>query len=96
MSELYKQGLNRNQQLLLPSSVDDYIEEDNSVKAIDAYVELLDLSKLEFSNTRKSKTKLYKWVGLKKTNKKTAKLWGTHFWLICNRIRKSQKTKIYR
>lgn len=54
MSELYKQGLNRNQQLLLPSSVDDYIDKDNSIRAIDAYVELLDLSKLEFSNTRKS------------------------------------------
>jgi transposase len=54
MSELYKQGLNRNQQLLFPPSIDDYVDEDNSVRAIDAYVELLDLKKLKFSNTRKS------------------------------------------
>ena len=54
MSELYKQGSNRNQQLLFPSSIDDYVDEDNSARAIDAYVELLDLTKLQFSNTRKS------------------------------------------
>jgi transposase len=54
MSELYKQGLNRNQQLLFPPSIDDYVDENNSVRAIDAYVELLDLTKLQFCNTRKS------------------------------------------
>lgn len=54
MSELYKQGFNRNQQLLFPPSIDDYIDEDNSARAIDSYVELLDLSKLQFANTRKS------------------------------------------
>jgi len=54
MSELYKQGSHRNQQLLFPPSIDDYVDEDNSARAIDAYVELLDLTKLQFSNTRKS------------------------------------------
>jgi len=54
MRELYKQGSNRNQQLLFPPSIDDYIDDDNSVRAIDAYVELLNLTKLQFSNTRKS------------------------------------------
>jgi transposase len=54
MNELYKQGLNRNQQLLFPPSIDDYVDENNSVRAIDAYVELLDLNQLQFSNTRKS------------------------------------------
>ena len=54
MSDLYKQGLNRNQQLLFPPSIDDYVDENNSVRAIDSYVELLDLTKLEFSNTRTS------------------------------------------
>ncbi len=34
MSELYKQGLNRNQQLLFPPSIDDYVDEENSVRAI--------------------------------------------------------------
>ena len=54
MNDLYKQGLNRNQQLLFPPSIDDYIDEDNSARAIEAYVELLDLTKLKFTNTRKS------------------------------------------
>jgi transposase len=54
MSKLYKQGLSRNQQLLFPPSIDDYVDEDNSARAIDAYVELLDLAKLQFLNTRKS------------------------------------------
>ncbi|MEA3315218.1 MAG: IS1182 family transposase [Campylobacterota bacterium] len=54
MSELYKQGLNRNQQLLFPPSIDSYVDEDNSVRAIESYVELLDLTQLQFNNTRKS------------------------------------------
>lgn len=54
MNELYKQGLNRNQQLLFPPSIDDYVDEDNSVRAIEDYVNILDLSKLKFTNTRKS------------------------------------------
>jgi len=54
MSELYKQGQDRNQQLLFPPSIDDYVDENNSVRAIEDYVNILDLSKLEFTNTRKS------------------------------------------
>jgi len=54
MCKQYKQGSNRNQQLLFPASIDDYIDEDNSTRVIDAYVDILDLTKLMFSNTRKS------------------------------------------
>ena len=54
MGELYKQGLNRKQQLLFPPSIDDYVDEDNLVRAIDAYVDVLDLNEFQFSNTRKS------------------------------------------
>jgi len=54
MNELYKQGLNRNQQLLFPPSIDDYVDDGNSVRAIESYVEILDLNKLHFNNTRKS------------------------------------------
>ena len=54
MGDFYKKRLSRNQQLLLPPSLDDYVNKDNAVRAIDAYVELLELSKLRFSNTRKS------------------------------------------
>jgi transposase len=51
---MYKEGLHRNQQLMFPPSIDDYVDEDNVVRAIDSYVELLDFKKLQFSNTRKS------------------------------------------
>ena len=54
MSDMYKEGLNRKQQLLFPTSLDDYIYEDNSVRAIDAYVDVLNLNNLGFNNTRKS------------------------------------------
>lgn len=54
MSEKYKEGLNRNQQLLFPPSLDEYVDKDNSVRAIDDYVSLLDLTRLGFSDTSNS------------------------------------------
>ena len=56
MSEKYKEGLNRNQQLLFPPSLDEYVDKDNSVRAIDDYVSLLDLKRLGFSDTSNSLT----------------------------------------
>ncbi|WP_297482435.1 hypothetical protein [Sulfurimonas sp.] len=35
---IYKQGLNRKQQLMFPPSLDELVEEDNVVRAIEAYV----------------------------------------------------------
>lgn len=49
MSSIYKQGESRNQQLLFPPSIDDYVDSNNTVRAIDAYVDILDLSSLKFS-----------------------------------------------
>jgi len=65
MSDKYKEGLNRNQQLLFPPSLDEhpksicpfgraYVSKDNSVRAIDDYVSLLDLKRLGFSDTSNS------------------------------------------
>jgi len=54
MNEKYKEGLNRNQQLLFPSSLDEYVDKNNSVRAIDDYVSLLDLKRLGFSDTSNS------------------------------------------
>ena len=42
------QGCDRNQTLLLPNSVDDYIGPDNPVRVVDAFVEQLDCKKLAF------------------------------------------------
>lgn len=40
----------RTQGTLLPERLDDYVGGDNPVRAIDAFVELLDLSKLGFAS----------------------------------------------
>lgn len=54
MGDKYKEGLNRQQQLLFPPSLDEYVDDDNSVRAIDAYVSGLDLKRLDFNDTSKS------------------------------------------
>jgi len=51
---IYKQGQDRNQQLLFPPSLDELVDDNNSVRAIDSYVDILDINKLGFKNTRKS------------------------------------------
>lgn len=50
----YVEGAARNQVILFPEAVDDYIEEDNPVKFIDAFVDSVDFSTLGF---KYSKTK---------------------------------------
>jgi len=50
---IYKQGLNRKQQLMFPPSLDELVEEDNTVRAIEAYVDTLDIFKLNIK-TKKS------------------------------------------
>lgn len=44
-------GSDRNQLLLLPPSLDDFIGEDNPVKVIDVFVDSLDLKKAGFKNS---------------------------------------------
>ena len=56
MSNNYKQGLNRKQQLLFPPSLDEYVDENNPVRVIDSYVDILNLSELGFKNLSKSTT----------------------------------------
>lgn len=46
----YKEGIDRQQGYLLPPRMDDYISEDNAVRAIDVYVESLDITELGFTN----------------------------------------------
>ena len=48
----YQKGVNRNQVQLLPASVDDYVDENNSVRVIDAFVETLDLEKMKFNKSK--------------------------------------------
>src|SRR4051794_30495944 len=44
----FVEGEDRSQSTLFPERLDDYISEDNSVRAIDAFVEELDLEELGF------------------------------------------------
>lgn len=47
----YIKGINRNQIFLLPPSVDDFIDENNEVRVIDAFINSLDLLSLGFKNS---------------------------------------------
>jgi transposase len=50
------QGCDRNQTLLLPNSVDEYIGPDNPVRFVDAFVEQLDLQAAGFCNVESKET----------------------------------------
>lgn len=47
----FKSGASREQPSLLPARVEDYVDRDNPVRAIDAYVGALDLKRLGFRHT---------------------------------------------
>ena len=49
MSNIYKEGKNRKEQMFFPPSIDEYVSETNPVRVIDEYVELLDVVKLGFT-----------------------------------------------
>ncbi len=44
----YVEGRDRSQGFLLPESIDDYIERDNPVRVVEAFVAALDLAQLGF------------------------------------------------
>ena len=44
----YIQGANRDQIILFPESLDDYVNADNEVRAIDAFIDALDIGRLGF------------------------------------------------
>jgi len=52
----YIKGEERNQEILFPESIDEYIGEDNAVRVIDEYVEQLDLEELKFARFTYAKT----------------------------------------
>ena len=49
---IYKQGLNRKQQLMFPPSLDELVDEDNMVRAIEEYVNILDISKFKIKTKK--------------------------------------------
>ena len=50
---IYKQGLDRKQQLIFPPSLDELVDENNMARAIDSYVEILNIVELKIK-TKKS------------------------------------------
>lgn len=52
----YVEGSDRDQVTLLPECLDDYIAEDNPVRAVDAFVEELDLEALGFTKAAPAST----------------------------------------
>jgi transposase len=52
----YIKGRHRSQGLLLPPTIDDYVEENNAVRAIAAFLERLDFVKLEFVRAQAAAT----------------------------------------
>ena len=79
----YIQGNDRNQTTLLPEVVDDYIKEDSAVRFIDAYIDNLDLVKLNFTYSETKET------GRKPYN--PADLLKLYIYGYLNRIRSSRQ-----
>jgi len=52
MSRRYQQSLNRQQEILLPSRIDEYVSQNNIVRAIDAYVNTINVYELGFKNAQ--------------------------------------------
>ena len=52
----YIRGVNRDQVMLFPESVEDYITADNAVRFIDAFVASLDLAELGFRRAPPAET----------------------------------------
>jgi len=50
----YQKSLNRQQEMLLPSRVEDYVSDNNTVRAIDAYVATLNLQSIGYSHTQET------------------------------------------
>jgi len=49
----FKTGIDRNQQTMLPKSIEDYVTEENPVRVVDAYVESLDMKEEGFESEPK-------------------------------------------
>lgn len=52
MSRRYQQSLSRQQEILLPARVEEYVSQNNIVRAIDAYVNTLDAHELGFKHSQ--------------------------------------------
>ena len=49
---IYKQGLDKKQQLIFPPSLDELVDSNNMVRAVDSHVEILNISDLNIKTKR--------------------------------------------
>ncbi len=47
----YQKSLNRRQEMLLSTRIEDYLSDKNTVRAIDTYVDTLNLKSLKYTHT---------------------------------------------
>lgn len=52
----YVEGQSRDQVLIFPEVIDDYVSKDNNVRVIDSFIDILDMHKLGFTHSLTSKT----------------------------------------
>ena len=52
----YVEGRDRSQSFLLPENIDDYVGEENPVRAVEAFVDALDLAQLRFGKVIPAET----------------------------------------
>ena len=52
----YVEGYSRDQVLIFPEVIDDYVSVDNQVRVIDAFINMLNMFKLGFTHSQTSKT----------------------------------------
>jgi transposase len=48
----YQKSLNRQQEMILPTRVEDYVSDNNTVRAIDTYVDTLNLQSIGYTDTQ--------------------------------------------
>jgi hypothetical protein len=72
-TDSYVEGLSRSQTFLLPKTIEEYVETDNPVRFIDAYVNTLDMAKLGF--THSTPARAWKTILQSKRPLQTLPLW---------------------
>jgi transposase len=84
-NRIFKSGLSREQASLLPARVEDYVDRSNPVRAIEAYVDALDLERLGFRHAGPSR------VGVGQPPYDPADLLKLYLYGYLNQIRSSRR-----
>ena len=84
----FKSGESREQACLLPARIEDYVEPDNPVRAIDSFVGMLDLAKLGFRHAKRG-------VGAGQPPYDPSDLLKLYLYGYINRVRSSRRLERY-